>query len=78
MKNLDGRKLRWLDCNWNNADCSNHCGDCRVCTYLDYLEEAESVAPKGSLIERGSEVEVYLKLGTNERAKNVHTLLITE
>ena len=43
-------------------DCFNEdCEECSVCKYLNFREWAESVAPSGSIIERNSLIEDYLK-----------------
>jgi hypothetical protein len=58
---IDGRKMRWFDCDWNGKLGCNECGVCRVCKYKNFREWAESVAPSGSIIGRNKEIEDYLK-----------------
>jgi len=43
------------------SDCGQDgCGKCDVCRYLAFIEEAQSVAPEGSIIQRDSELEKYI------------------
>ena len=78
MSNLDGRKLRWIDCRWNNTGFYHFpCRVCRVCKYLEFLEEAKSVAPAGSHVERNQELDAYLKLNKREKKQAIHQLSIT-
>jgi hypothetical protein len=44
------------------SDCAQDgCGECDVCTYLDFLEHASMVAPRGeSTIEHNAEIEAHL------------------
>jgi hypothetical protein len=59
---IDGRKMRWFDCDWNNkTGIPNGCEKCKVCKYLNFLDWANSVAPSGSTIEYNDGIEKYLK-----------------
>lgn len=61
-KKIDGRKMRWFDCDWNNTSIiPNGCEKCRVCKYLSFLDWATSVASSDSTIDRDLEIEQYLK-----------------
>lgn len=45
------------------SDCGEEgCGECEVCTYLNFLEWAEQVAPRDipSTIERNAAIEAHL------------------
>ncbi len=65
-KEIDGRKARWFDCNWNNDSHSdNACERCRVCRYLNFLDFVSTVGkPDGSTVEYDRKIDEYLKLET--------------
>lgn len=66
MNKTDGRKLRWLDCDWNNFSIvPNGCSKCRVCKYLDFLDWASSVGV--GQIEYNKELDDYLEKRRNLR-----------
>lgn len=78
---IDGRKIRWVDCDWNNDSVfPMGCTVCRVCKYLNFLDYAQSCAPRGSLIERDYKLDRYLrdkKMGTSTKIA-LHRLLTEE
>lgn len=44
------------------TDCGQDgCGKCDVCLYLAFIDEVQSVAPAGSVIQQDDEMEQYLK-----------------
>lgn len=55
-------KLKALHAAWCViTDCGQEgCGECDVCRYLAFLEEANSVAPAGSVIQRDAELDRYI------------------
>lgn len=64
-KILDGRKLRWFDCDYNNITGGTACTKCKVCQYLDWRDWAESVGkPENSELKYDNPIEQYLKLKT--------------
>ena len=53
---------RWSDC------FGDGCDECEICEYLNFIEYAEAVAPRGeSIISYDREIEAYLKLSDDAR-----------
>lgn len=61
----DGRKYRWIDCEWNTED-DSWCTECQVCRYFEWLEWVGCVGkPEGSYVQHNKLIEKY----SNEKAK---------
>ncbi len=75
---VDGRKIRWIDCDWNNdGNIPNGCEKCLVCKYRNFLDWAQSVGG-GGIIQYNKILDEYSNLKTkNEKlefiAKNLKT-----
>jgi len=78
---LDGRDMRWFDCNWNvgNKQFSVCCEKCRVCKHYEWEEYIEQVAPRGSEVEWDKEVLEYIKIPfENVKAKQEFILKLKQ
>ena len=50
------------------SDCGEDvCGECDVCDYLNFLEDAYSCAPAESTIQRNKEIDAYLNLTIDQQ-----------
>ena len=77
MLNEDGKPgslhpmvRRFTDCrDLGNLD---GCTDCDVCRYLDFLDYACGCAPAESVITRNPDIDAYLKLSDDDRARTIY------